>query len=173
LLGPRPERQEAQSNLRAVYRPGVRTHGLDQATDFDVRCYLPGDILVKVDRAAMAHGLETRAPFLDMDLVNFVLGLGWSTRFTGEASKPLLRTAFAGRWPESVQRRAKQGFGAPIWEWVKRPDVQSLLQRVCARGSPLVALLPDVGSLSASCDLQQMWSILCLGLWLEKRQECL
>ena len=48
---------------------------------FDVACYLPGDILVKVDRAAMAHGLETRSPFLDVELAEFVLGLPWQMRF--------------------------------------------------------------------------------------------
>ena len=55
--------------------------GMDGATAFDVSCYLPGDILAKVDRAAMAHGLETRSPFLDVDLAEFVLGLPWRLRF--------------------------------------------------------------------------------------------
>ena len=57
------------------YRPPAGTTGMNEVLHFDLMSFLPGDILVKVDRAAMAHGLETRAPFLDRDLVEFSLSL--------------------------------------------------------------------------------------------------
>jgi len=79
--------------LAGAFRPGEGVAGMDVATEFDARCYLPGDILVKVDRAAMAHGLETRAPFLDVDLVERVLGIPWQLRFEGGELKHLLREA--------------------------------------------------------------------------------
>src|SRR5207247_6236169 len=114
------ELPQAHQALKAFYKPGGELQGFDRATDFDIRCYLPGDILVKVDRAAMAHGLETRAPFLDVDLVEFVLNLPARLRFKGDSLKYFLRQACDDLWPESVRARPKQGFGAPIWSWMKR-----------------------------------------------------
>lgn len=159
--------------MHQVYAPGLDVEALDRVTDFDVRCYLPGDILVKVDRAAMAHGLESRAPFLDVDLVEYVLSLSWNLRFGDDSQKQLLREACGRLWPELVKNRSKQGFGAPIANWIKRPDVQSLQQRICAPGSPLIALLPGVQDGLRHLDLHHQWTILCLGLWLEKHPGCL
>lgn len=164
---------EAAEAMRRIYEPSTSVQGIDRAVDFDVRCYLPGDILVKVDRAAMAHGLETRAPFLDVDLVEYVLRLPWAVRFQEGKQKALLKESCSDLWPEIVRRRNKQGFGAPIWDWLQRRGVQALLQRTCALGSPLTALLPGVRSGLTRWSPQQQWTILCLGLWLERRRECL
>ena len=160
--------------LREQFLPGPNVRGMDRASDFDVRCYLPGDILVKVDRAAMAHSLEVRAPFLDVDLVQFVLGLPWQLRFKGGQLKPLLKEACGSLWPPELRNREKQGFGGPITHWIRRPEVVHLLRRVTAPDSPLMALLPGAAA-AVSLDLPELtweeaqfrWSILCLGLWLE------
>lgn len=165
--------QETEHVLQDAYAPNCKVEGIDRATDFDIRCYLPGDILVKVDRAAMAHGLETRAPFLDVDLVEFTLSLPWRLRFQDGVLKYLLRQACSELWPTEVRLRAKQGFGAPIERWITEPDVQSQWQRVTKKGSGLVALLPGVRSLDFRWSPQHVWTALCLGLWLEKRPECL
>jgi asparagine synthetase B (glutamine-hydrolysing) len=162
-----------ESSLRSRYWPPAGSEGLDRAVDFDVRCYLPGDILVKVDRAAMAHGLETRAPFLDVDLVEFVLNLAAEFRFKDNSLKYLLRQSCSNLWPEKVRTRSKQGFGAPIWNWLQRPDVRALVQRIAAPSHPLKTLLPGAPSISESSDPQLSWTLLCLGLWLEKRATCL
>lgn len=155
--------------------PGVR--GMDRATDLDVRCYLPGDILVKVDRAAMAHGLEVRAPFLDVDLAQFVLGLPWRMRFKGGELKPLLKAACGTLWPKKLMGREKQGFGGPIADWIARPEVLHLVRRVAGPASPLMSLLPGAADVLRACDGPRMpweeaqfrWGLLCLGLWLEAR----
>jgi len=164
--------KETEAAIREMYAPSPSVQAMDRATDFDVRCYLPGDILVKVDRAAMAHGLETRAPFLDADLVEFVWGLPWRLRFRDANLKYLLREAYADLWPEAVRDRSKQGFGAPVWTWIQRSDVQTLMKRVCAPNSPLTAVLPGARSILSGLDPQLSWTILCLGLWLEKQSEC-
>ena len=166
--------------IRRSFHPSSAIRGMDRATDFDVRCYLPGDILVKVDRAAMAHSLEVRAPFLDVDLVQFVLGLPWQMRFKGGELKPLLKEACGALWPRQLAGRGKQGFGGPIANWVRRPEVAHLIQRVSAPGSPLLALLPGAADAFQQTDVeltweeaQFRWSILCLGLWLEKHSDCM
>jgi len=152
--------------------------GMDGATAFDVSCYLPGDILTKVDCAAMAHGLETRSPFLDVELAEFVLGLSWQTRFpsgTGEngALKRLLRAACEDLWPPSVRSRGKQGFGAPVRHWLLQPEVAALWDRVAGPGSALTHVLPGVPTVAAELRPQRKWTLLCLGLWLERNSACL
>lgn len=174
------------SPVQPAYVPDDALQGIDPAVDFDVRCYLPGDILVKVDRAAMAGSLESRAPFLDVDLMEFVLGLPWQMRFaTGPAGtqhaasfrqhelKPLLKAACGDLMPASVRTRGKQGFGAPLEAWMQRPEVQTHLQRVTRTNSPLLAVLPGTPLVLPRLDPQQQWTLLCLGLWLEAHPECL
>jgi asparagine synthase (glutamine-hydrolysing) len=147
---------------------------MDRATHFDVACYLPGDILAKVDRAAMAHGLETRSPFLDVELAEFVLGLPWRTRFADGGFKSLLKSACGHLWPESVRGRKKQGFGAPVRSWLQLPAVQALWDRVTRPDGPLCAVLPGLPEAAAGgLRPQRQWTLLCLGLWLERRTECL
>jgi len=167
LWGGRPP-EEAEKELQAVYAPAAAIEDMDRATDFDVRCYLPGDILVKVDRAAMAHGLESRAPFLDVDLVEFVWSLPWRLRFRDGQLKWLLREACGDLWPSALRKRPKQGFGAPIENWIRRPDVRCLLDRVSAPNSALLTLLPGAAAVLNKTWPQQAWTLLCLGLWLEK-----
>ncbi len=162
-------RESAEELLRRTYKPGTSINGIDRATDFDLRCYLPGDIFVKVDRAAMAHGLETRSPFMDVELVEFVLSLPSRIRFAGPPLKGILREACADLWPKSIRSRVKQGFGAPIQSWLQRPDVRALHERVFHRQSPLLELLPGASVIAEQCSKkpQVSWNLLCLGLWLE------
>ena len=169
--------------LEERYLPHAHLSGIDRVVDFDVRCYLPGDILVKVDRAAMAHGLETRSPFLDADLVEFILGLPAAVRFDTSSVdehslKGLLRESCGDLWPAQIRNRKKQGFGAPIGSWMQRPDVVSLVERVFQTGSDLCDLLPGVATHKNRIlrSPQVAWSLLCLGLWLEQqpaKRQCL
>jgi asparagine synthase (glutamine-hydrolysing) len=154
--------------LKKTYCGDVHDDTMDQVASFDVGCYLAGDILVKVDRAAMAHGLETRSPFLDVDLVEYALSLPWSLRFTEGEQKALLRYGCADLWPPPIRSRRKHGFGAPIREWMKLPDVADVWHRVTAPGSRLAAVLPDLPARTCTRDPQRLWTLLCLGLWLEK-----
>jgi asparagine synthase (glutamine-hydrolysing) len=163
----------ALSLISAAYTPAAQIQELDRATSFDIACYLAGDILVKVDRAAMAHGLETRAPFLDVDLAEFVLGLPWQMRFKNGSLKCLLRQASGHLWPESIRSREKQGFGAPVRNWLEKPEVSALWSRVTRNDSALSALMPGVPQHATELRPQRRWSLLCLGLWLEGRESCL
>ncbi len=157
---------DARSVLQA-FCPPPGLSPIDQAAYVDLSLYLPGDILVKVDRAAMAVGLETRAPFLDADLLDWVCALPTSIRFG--MGKPLLRAAMKDSWPESVSQRGKQGFGSPIAQWLQQADVRTMLAKVTRAGGPLAELLPGVSQNLGRLSGQALWSILCLGIWLEHR----
>ena len=168
----RPAGAGATPALRSSFGPRGTRDSLDDAVSFDLDCYLPGDILVKVDRAAMAHGLETRAPFLDVALAEFVLGLPSSLRFAGGELKHLLRRACSDLWTESIRNRKKQGFGGPVAGWLKRTDVESRFAHVLRPDGPLAALLPGLaGGRPRNRRLQ--WAVLQLGLWLDRHPELL
>jgi asparagine synthase (glutamine-hydrolysing) len=87
----------------------------------DLETYLSGDVLHKVDRMSMAHGVEVRSPFLDVDLVNFALSLPDDVRLPGRQTKPLLRQAAAAVLPPEVVHARKKGFGVPLDDWFRGP----------------------------------------------------
>jgi asparagine synthase (glutamine-hydrolysing) len=150
------------------YRPPAGTTGMDEVLHFDLMSFLPGDILVKVDRAAMAHGLETRAPFLDRDLVEFSLSLPSVLKVKDGETKVLFKHALKQYWPSILHKRGKQGFAAPFQAWLEFPEVRMLSQRVFADGSKLRELLPGVRSEQQHVRNYETWNLLTLGLWLER-----
>jgi len=87
----------------------------------DLLTYLPGDVLHKVDRMSMAHGVEVRSPFLDVDLVNLALSIPDEVRLPGRETKPLLRRLAEQRLPPKVVRARKRGFGVPLDDWFRGP----------------------------------------------------
>ena len=87
----------------------------------DCETWLANDILVKSDRASMAHGLEVRVPLLDLKLARFAMGLPDSLKYHPRRSKPLLRDALADVLPSYPERAPKLGFGAPMSAWLNGP----------------------------------------------------
>ena len=83
------------------------------------KTYLQDDILVKVDRASMACSLEVRAPFLDVDLVEFLGRVPPRLKLRRMDTKHLLKRAMAGMLPPGIADRPKKGFGIPIADWLK------------------------------------------------------
>lgn len=92
---------------------------LDQLLGVDTMSYLPDDLLVKVDRATMAHGLEARSPFLDHHLVEFCAALPTEYKIRHGETKYLLRTVMKDNLPSSILQRSKMGFGVPIDQWFR------------------------------------------------------
>ena len=92
---------------------------MDRTMQFYVKLYLQDDILVKVDRATMMHGLEARAPFLDIDFVDFVRRIPASWKYRNGQTKYILKKALEPLLPREVLYRRKQGFGVPIGAWFK------------------------------------------------------
>jgi asparagine synthase (glutamine-hydrolysing) len=92
---------------------------LDQLVGVDTKTYLPDDLLVKVDRATMAHGLEARSPLLDHRLVEFCAALPVEYKRRAGEAKYLLKAVMKDKLPASILRRPKMGFGVPIDEWFR------------------------------------------------------
>jgi asparagine synthase (glutamine-hydrolysing) len=101
--------------------------------------YLPGDILVKIDRAAMHASLETRAPFLDQRVVELAWQLPLNAKIKGRIGKRILRDILYRHIPRKLQERPKQGFAIPLDQWLRgdlREWAESLLcsEQIVATG---------------------------------------
>ena len=91
----------------------------NKTLQFYTKLYLQDDILVKVDRASMMNSLEVRAPFLDIDLVNFVRKIPYAYKYRKGQSKYILKKALESILPNNILYRSKKGFGVPIGKWFK------------------------------------------------------
>lgn len=96
-------------------------HALSVAQYLDFKTWLPGDILTKVDRASMAHGLEVRVPLLDHEFVGWSAGLSPDLKLHRGQGKYVLKKAFEGHLSDDILYRRKQGFSAPIADWFRGP----------------------------------------------------
>jgi asparagine synthase (glutamine-hydrolysing) len=114
--------------FRRAYARAAGTDPLNRILYVDLKTYLADDILVKVDRMSMAHGLEVRAPFLDYKLVELVAGLPGSAKVSTGATKPLLRALLEGVLPRSAWDRPKHGFEAPVAEWLRTAPLREFAE---------------------------------------------
>jgi len=141
----------------------------------DYESYLPGDILVKVDRMSMANSLELRAPLLDYRVAEFAAGLPREWKWNATDGKRILKRAARAILPNSVLKRRKQGFVAPIASWM-RDELKPFMHEVLAysRAGHVIRLdyceqlverhaRGEFGGLD-----RKLWSVLCYLLWYEK-----
>jgi len=114
-------------------------HPLSLIQYLDMKCYLPGDILTKVDRASMAHSLEVRVPILDHKFVEWVSGISPSLKLKGREGKYIFKKALRNHLSDQILYRPKMGFAVPLAAWFRGP----LKQRV--KNSILDGVLPQSG----------------------------
>jgi len=107
-----------------------------QAQYTDIKTYLPGDILVKVDRASMANSLEVRAPLLDHEIIEWASALPVELKLDGANGKAILKRAFEPLVPSDLLHRPKQGFSIPLAAWFRGPLAERVRQAVT---SPVLA----------------------------------
>jgi asparagine synthase (glutamine-hydrolysing) len=92
---------------------------VDKALQFYTKLYLQDDILTKVDRASMMHSLEVRAPYLDIELVDFVRRIPHTYKYRNGTTKYILKKALERVLPHNILHRPKKGFGVPIGPWFR------------------------------------------------------
>lgn len=100
----------------------------------DMKTYLVGDILTKVDRASMAHSLEVRVPLLDHKFVEWVSGLPVNYKLRGQEGKYILKKALEPHLSKDVLYRPKMGFGVPLGKWFRGPLRQRLRESLLEGG---------------------------------------
>ncbi len=140
----------------------------------DTLTYLPGDMLVKVDRAAMSASLATRAPFLDRRVVELAWRLPLSVKIEGRTGKRILRDILYRHVPRKLQERPKQGFAIPVHRWLRgelRGWAESLLcsEQILATGvfnpCQIESLWEDHQSKKDDAGWR-LWAILTMQSWL-------
>lgn len=124
LFGKKPDPEALYSEAIAAWNHPSATNDVDRAIQYFVRLYLQDDILVKIDRASMIHGLEARTPFLDINVVNLARRIPASYKLRGGITKFIFKQAVRGLIPNRVIDRPKKGFGSPIGNWFKAGDLK-------------------------------------------------
>lgn len=145
----------------------------------DLATWLPGRMLVKVDRASMAAGLEVRPPLLDHRLMEWAATLPRSFKLKGATGKRILKEALKTRVPEDIVDRRKQGFGAPASQWFRDRDgalIDDLLARETWKDSgyfspEAVAKYADQHRSGRADRSQILWSVLMFDAFLNRRAE--
>ena len=146
---------------------------IEQMQYLDMNYYMAEDILTKVDRAAMAVSLETRAPFLDPRIGQFAASLPLDYKLRGNKGKYILKRSVEGLLPQAILNRPKKGFGIPIAAWLKgrlNPLMHDLLSPARLKEQGLFE--PDhVQTLIAEHEKgiashhKQLWTLLVFQLW--------
>jgi asparagine synthase (glutamine-hydrolysing) len=144
----------------------------------DLEHYLGSGLLTKVDRCAMAHGLESRAPFLSRDLVEFALRLPDRSKLRGTRGKWILKQAADGLLPGGVLTRRKRGFSPPFSAWVRGPLRATIEDRLSPGRLERAGVLDAqaVGAVLAQHVSghgehgRLLWTLLSLQMWAEAWQ---
>jgi asparagine synthase (glutamine-hydrolysing) len=139
----------------------------------DIKTYLPGDILVKVDRMSMAHSLETRAPLLDYRVVEYAANLPSALKLNGKEKKYLLKRSFETMLPEDVLYRKKMGFSVPLAHWL-RHEIRDLAEGIFSDDNGGLAECFDMHKVrqlwrnhlnGQAQNTQELWSMVAFELW--------
>jgi len=183
FLQSEPERPASDFTNAVMEHGGLKKlfedYGLvNGAMAYDILRYLPDDLLALGDRMSMAHALELRAPFLDVNLLSLAMSLDVKYKVAGppwrEGLKLLLKDVARERLPEGIVDRPKQGFMAPVKHWLRGP----LAGRVEAMlgPAPLCGLVKKEFAASlwqqhqSGRDMSDiLWALLLLDIWMHKR----
>ena len=160
------------ASVRARFAHARQWDPLSRIQYVETKTYLPGDLLTKVDRASMAHGLEVRVPLLDHRLVEYGARIAAGCKLRQGVSKAVLKRAIGDRIPPQVYTRPKVGFSMPLAEWMRgalRPWVERRLFSGRARIGEWVDLMVVREWWQAhqqGRDLNRfLWSLLVLESW--------
>jgi asparagine synthase (glutamine-hydrolysing) len=149
--------------------------GLDDVATMqliDINTWLPGDILLKADRASMAHGLELRTPFLDREVMAVASRLARAEKIAANTTKFALREAVGGLLPQEAVERRKLGFPVPIGLWF-RGELSSYADQVIREARTeewldkraVIDVLRRFRSGDEDISWRQLWTLVVFSLW--------
>jgi len=172
------EEAPVTANVTAAFEAAPNGSLLSKLLALNVTEYLANDLQVKMDRCSMAHGLETRSPFLDTALMEYVLGLPDAMKLQGWRTKVILREAFADLLPPDILTRGKWGFGVPLGTWFRgslRDTLQTLVLDPAARlltylEPPAIRQLVDEHVRGQRDHALRLWCLMTLETWLRLRE---
>jgi asparagine synthase (glutamine-hydrolysing) len=166
----------AVERIRQVMAAAPTDDPISRVQYTDLKTYLPGDILTKVDRASMAHALEVRVPILDHKFAEWTGTIPAGAKLKGREGKAIFKKALEPLLPEEVLYRPKMGFGVPLAGWLRGPArarVLASLKGEALRGCGLFEVgaidrLVDQHMSGLSDHTQPIWALLMFAGFLEQ-----
>ncbi|HVQ31110.1 MAG TPA: asparagine synthase (glutamine-hydrolyzing) [Vicinamibacteria bacterium] len=181
LLRPEMLEHATREKILASFASSLGHEGsvLARLLELNFKTYLLDDLNVKMDRMSMAHGLETRSPFLDTALVEFGASLPDRLRMRLGKGKLLLRRAMKDILPASILERGKMGFGAPLGAWFRSDLGPFVKDRLLDPRSPIYDYLQKepvarmvADHMAETADLSpRIWALLTLESWLRQERD--
>jgi len=161
------------TNIEEVYSEAIeqwdacrQQNLVDKTLQFYTKLYLQDDILVKADRASMMNSLEVRAPFLDIELVDFVRRIPHTYKYRNGQTKYILKKALEPVLPAEILYRSKKGFGVPIGRWFQDGDL-SLEEKGVSPDlhSPYIARMLQEHQACRTDHRAFLWNVWLLNSW--------
>jgi len=160
--------------LEDIFTRTQTNYLLDRILYTDIKTYLPGDLLVKMDIATMIHSLEARSPFLDHELMGWTAQLPVSFKMNYFNGKYILKKAFKSYLPKPIIKRQKMGFGVPLEAWFRQKPLNTYLKdhvlsmKSKQRGyfkHEVIKKLIDEHEHGAYDHGYRLWALLILEIW--------
>jgi len=164
LAEPRGAEPAVLDRWRAAARPPAGLTRLQQAQWADIATWLPNDLLTKLDRCLMAHGLEGRTPFLDPEVAAFAFPLPDRFKVRGRYGKWLLRKWLERACPAAEPWARKQGFTVPVDAWIA-PRAAELGQRIAKVGAVRRVREPQAVHAAFAAGGGERWPLLFFAVW--------
>lgn len=161
-----------QSKYQQEYSFNINPNSLNDMMRIDLEKYVPGNMLVKSDRMAMANSLEVRTPFLDKDFAEFCIQLPENLKLDGDCDKIILREAMQNYWTETIKTRNKQGFGSSVENWFEEESLMNLSDCLLKDKTQKVFDFIDFNATQKFLNKDKKhWNLLQLALWAENNKE--
>jgi asparagine synthase (glutamine-hydrolysing) len=171
------EKKKKEQMLRDIISWQEEHKSINRILHGDMKLVLPGDMLVKVDRSSMLHGLEVRTPFLDYRLVEFVMGLPAEYKIDATEQKKILKDTFRDLLPAAIFTRRKQGFEVPLLKWFRnelRGLIDALLDEKFLREQNLFnpeavkSIRKQMHSSNPGDSAARIWGLIVFQTWWKK-----
>lgn len=171
----------ANAPFATYFKKSGQLSPVEQINVFDLNMFLPGDILNKVDRCSMMTSLEVRSPFLDHHLAEFVFNLPLEYKTDKRDGKLILKKAYRDIFDDAFLYRRKQGFSAPVKDWLPREDFKKLIYELFIEheaeiyrflnGWYVKKMVRRFYEKNDSYHCYRLWVLLCLELWLVSHKQ--
>jgi asparagine synthase (glutamine-hydrolysing) len=163
-----------------LFKPSFSQKSFNHINLADVKVVLPDDMLVKVDRMSMRHGLEIRSPFMDHRIVEYAMNLSSSQKINDEGQKVILKDTFSHLLPKEIFTRRKKGFELPLWKWLNtalKNDIEqkwlseSALNHNLFQKETVKALKKRVFSSNPGDSPAKIWALIVFQAWYSNYKE--
>jgi asparagine synthase (glutamine-hydrolysing) len=162
------------SSYSQPYSFNPNPDSLNDIMRVDLEGYVPGNMMVKSDRMAMANSLEVRTPFLDIDFAEFCIQLPEQLKLNNENDKIILREAMGSYWTETIRKRHKQGFGMSIKSWFEEENLVNLSNDLLKDPDQKIFKYIDFKTTQKFLNKDHKhWNLLQLSLWAHNNQNVL